>query len=76
VILNEMICPRCGHVSYTECSYVTCAACGVMFYAAQGARRSSSVAATAAPSPSAFRVLVNNGAVPADVVPVISLADR
>lgn len=33
MILNHMICPTCGHDCYTECSYVTCAACQTLYYA-------------------------------------------
>lgn len=72
--LNEMICPTCGHVSYTECSYVTCAGCGTTFYAAQAGRRPVPNAAMTVQSPSAFRVMVQNGNKPVTVIPVHSHA--
>lgn len=33
--INHMICPNCGHDSYTNCDYETCSACNTFFYAAQ-----------------------------------------
>jgi len=32
--LQEMICPGCEHRCFTDCHYVTCAACGRLYYAA------------------------------------------
>ena len=71
MVLNEMICPACQHVSYKECSHITCASCGTHFSAARGARRPIAVGA-----PVSFRVMVQNRSRPVTVVPVHSLQER
>lgn len=35
MIMNHMICPKCGHDFYTDCNYGTCAACSTHFYASE-----------------------------------------
>jgi hypothetical protein len=33
--INQMICPQCGHIMYTDTDYVTCSSCNTHFYASQ-----------------------------------------
>ena len=37
--LNRMICPRCGHESWTDCTYISCDSCQTVFYAAESLDR-------------------------------------